>query len=259
MKSTHEQIAARERQIISYDDQLRALDEDIEVLQQKEHRYRNGRRKKEQKRNTILHKRQVASNAILLAHVHADPAEQQRLLAQLDEHLTTLPASSLLNRPPTGIDQPPAVGPEVAAASRHQDAREAPTSASNDMRRSLPKGDHRDAAAAPHDSARAVSPDAATDAPDDKPPSSADVDGDAAPSQSKARPAGPSASAEPGDESTEKQLKFIKDLIATHPDKARKIGIDSESLSTLSKQKASWVIKQLAPPPTSTPKARNHR
>ena len=81
----------------------------------------------------------------------------------------------------------------------------------------------------------------------------------AAPSPTRTPPAGPNASAEPGDKPTQRQFKYIEDLRSKYPDKAKEIGIDSKSLSTLSKRKASWAIQQLEPPRTSAPRSRTRR
>ena len=53
------------------------------------------------------------------------------------------------------------------------------------------------------------------------------------------------AAVEPAPPATEPQLGFIRRLIARDPDAAQKIGISADSLPTLSKPKASWVIRTL--------------
>ena len=53
------------------------------------------------------------------------------------------------------------------------------------------------------------------------------------------------AAVEPAPPATDPQLGFIRRLIARDPDAAQKIGISPDSLPTLSKRKASWVIRAL--------------
>ena len=99
--------------------------------------------------------------------------------------------------------------------------------------------------------------DSATESADDEPASPAD-DG-AAPFQPKAPTARPNGSAELDDKPTENQLKYLKNLVKEYPEKAKGIGIDVESLSSLSKKKASWAITRLAPRQASAPRSRSHR
>ena len=53
------------------------------------------------------------------------------------------------------------------------------------------------------------------------------------------------APAEPEQKATAKQITFLKALIVQHPDAAQRLGIDIESLSSMSRRKASWAIKTL--------------
>ena len=236
--STVEQIAAWHRLIIGYDMKTGVLDEQIAALDGKVDRYRNRRAKKGQQRQILRRKRQNAADAILLTLVKADPADRQSLLDQLGERLTTLLPSSLHQ------------------LLQHQDAPASPAAAADANRQSPANGLDDDAAGTP-DGAQADLPDSATDAAADKPPSpTANVVGDA-PSEQKTRSdkANDPAPVNPNDRPTAKQLQYIEVLIKKSPDQAQKIGIDAKSLPTLSKRRASWVIKQLAPPsaPDSTP------
>ena len=56
---------------------------------------------------------------------------------------------------------------------------------------------------------------------------------------------------------TERQIKFVQDLIAKDPDAAQKIGIHAESLRTLSRKKASWAIRRLRREPLPNADASN--
>ena len=164
--------------------------------------------------------------------VKADPAERQSLLDQQGERLTTLLPSSLHQ------------------LLQHQDAPASPAATADANRQSPANGLDDDAAGTPDDSAQADLPDSATDAAADKPQSpTANVVGDA-PSEQKTRPdkANDPAPVNPNDRPTAKQIQYIEVLIEKFPDQAQKIGIDAKSLRTLTKRKASWVIKQLAPP-----------
>lgn len=257
MNSNDDKIARLEERIVSFDAQISTLEKQASALEEKESRYRRRRRNKEQKVKTLRAKRDAAADRILLHLIRVDPAQQQRLHERLSVHLKSLSASSLFTRRPMGVGQPPAVGPEVAAASPHHDA-PPPSAGTNDTLQSPAETAPSDAPHGPHDSASAASLPTAIDLPNDKPRPSADpIDAGGAPSQPKAPRAGTNVSAGPGDEKiTEIQLPYLRKLVVEQPDKARRIGIDEASLPTLSKAKASWAIRQLAPPRRSAPRSR---
>ena len=249
MNSSAQQIAAKERQIIAYDKKTDEFDQQIDTLQKKEDGYRNRRLRKQQRRKAISHKRQDAADAILLILFRAEKTERQRLVDHLGKHLTTLSPEALLNQPSKNGGTPPAVRPEVAGDSTPQDAKGSAAPATGDSREApATTSVNRDDSRTPDDTATAASPDSATDAAEGVPQSPVNnVHGDAAPSEQKAQPARADdpASVKPDDRPTEKQINYVKSLIAKNPDRAEKIGVDAKSLPTLSRRKASWIIKHL--------------
>ena len=132
MQPVEEEIARLEKRILSRDTQIGVLEKQAAVLEVKESRFRNRRRNKEQKANVLRAKRDADADRIILLLVKADPAQHQRLLDRLPDHLKSLPASSLLDRQPAGVGEAPTVGPEVAAAPRKQDASPTPSPPTND-------------------------------------------------------------------------------------------------------------------------------
>ena len=202
-----------------------------------------------------------------------DLSDEDRVLVGLEPKNAsgTAPGAPESSRPTRGTAPPPtatappdstsatAVGKPASPADPVDNAATASQPKAPSPEASLPEeADPEPPAAQDPDGTPAASPDSATVTGDDKPASAADrVDNDAAPFQPKASPAGQNASADPVAKPTEKQLKYLKALIVKHPDKAKQIGIDVKSLSSISKQKASWAIKRLAPPPTSAPRSRS--
>ena len=90
-------------------------------------------------------------------------------------------------------------------------------------------------------------PDPATDTASDaaKPANSVQDTAPAEPMSPEPARASEPAPAEPEQKATAKQITFLKALIVQHPDAAQRLGIDIESLSSMSPRKASWAIKTL--------------
>ena len=239
---------------------MRSLDEHIAYVESKiahvagkEDQYKCRRTKLEQKLKTLHKRREAQRNSLLLAalqdRIDNDPEELAKLQKTLDKLDLSDDQRALVGLPANDTRNAAAAVPDSGSDTPATTPRSPANSAGRDAVRAL---DPNGTPAAP--------PDSATDTADDEPSSPTNpVAGDAGPSQPKAPPSRATASAEPGDEPSEKQLKFIEDLLSKYPDKGQKIGVDSESLPTLSKAKASWVIKQLAPPRRSTPQTLNRR
>lgn len=241
MRSLREQINHSERKIAE--------------LTAKENKCKNRRQKEEQKLKPLLRRLNARRDSLQLTALRHLLENDPDVLAKLRNTLDQL---DLSNEDRALVDLPPKPKDNLGAAtdvpgSGSDTPSPTPRSrADNSGKDALPAGNQ--------DRTPAASPDSTGDAAAATPSSpTSHVDGDAAPSQPMARAAATSASPEPGDKPTEKQLKFLKDLIAKYPDKAQKIGIDSESLSTLSKQKVSWAIQQLAPPRNATSQTPNRR
>ena len=229
---------------------MRTLDEQIVYVKSKigdlaakEGKYKNRRTKLEQRLKTLLKHRQARLDSLHLAalqvRIDNDPAELARLQNTLAQLVLTDEERALVGLPANDTSDAGADVPDSGSAPPH-----APRSSANDS--------------APVDPLGVEKPDATPSAPSNSPTATADgkalsptdpVDGDAAPAQLTAPTAGADASAEPGDEPTEKQRKYLKDLIPKYPSKAQKIGISLESLPTLSKSKTSWAIQQLVSRP----------
>ena len=241
MMTTQEQIAAKAAQIIAYVKRIATLDKQCGDLKKKEDRYKNRRVKKEQEIKTLQNKSAGAYDAILLALVKAEPAEHRRLAAQVDECLTTFRSSSPLNEPRMDGEQLPDVGPDVTVDSQHQDAPNSQTATTDDNQESPTTSLDGDAPGTPDENATADSPTSPTAAADDKPhpPPNRAAAGAAPSGQKSPRPG------EPDEGITQKQIPFIIDLIARNPAPAKRIGITPESVRSLSRRKASWVIKEL--------------
>ena len=279
----------------SLDDQIGELQEKIAQLNAKEHTYKNRRLKLGQKLKGLLKRRKKRQDELFLValarQIKTDPEQERRLHETLDtldlndedrviaglepknaggtapgapgsgrqtRGTAPLPAANGTR----GLDAPTAPSPDGPATAPPDS-----TSATADGKPASPAGPVDNDATpsqpkAPSDEARlpeesgpepptaqdpggtpAASPDPAAGTGDDKPASAA----------------GQNTSADAGEKPTEKQLKYLKDLIVKFPDRAKQIGIDLESLSSISKQKASWAIQQLTSPPTSPPRSRSRR
>ena len=236
----------------SLNEQIAHLKLKIADLAAKEEKYKNRRLKEEQKLKSLLRRLKTQRDSLYLTAlrhlIDNDPEELAKLQKTLDQldlsnddrALVDLPAkdtrSATTDVPDSGSDTPSPT-PRSPANNSGGDALQT-------------QDQDRTPAAAPN-----TAPDTAAATPSLTTP----VDRDTVPSQPKAPNAAANASLVPGDKPTEKQLTFLKDLIAKSPDKAQKIGIDSESLSTLSKQKTSWAIQQLKPARKATPLTSNRR
>ena len=181
-------------------------------------------------------------DALILAdaknRLQADPKEVETLRKRLDEQALTDEQRALFNLPPkNGGDA----------------ERDAPNSAtettSNTPRSAANNGDGAPAGTADPDAAEADTPDStANAAPDESRSHANDVDVDAAPAEQRSAQAAAANQPAPHNQdprATAKQLDYIKTLIAQRPEEARQIGMDAESLSTMSRKKASWAIKRL--------------
>ena len=236
------------------DEQIAHVKQKISVLAAKEGTYKNRRVKLENKLNGLVKRRDARVDFLHLTALRKQIKDDPEELAKLQEILGKLSLSDqdrgLLGLPPQNTSSTAAHAPD----SGRDTGDTAAGAAAN--------GTDPDTSGAPDpDGTSAAPPDSTTDTAAGKAPSPADpVDAGAEPPQPKAPPAGTNASVDPSDEKiTEKQLLYLKDLVAKHPDQAKQIGIDAASLSTLSKGKASWAIKQLAPPQKSAPRSRSRR
>ena len=251
------------------DQQIDQTRQKISALRAKESNYKERRVKQELKLKGLLKRREDQQDSLLLTafkrQLETDPEQLTMLKATLDELPLSDEQRALVDLPPKndgrtaarasesgrqtrGTVPPPAVNGTDAAPPQPKAA--APEA-------NVPEGPGPEPPLAQDsDGTPAGFPDSAVESADEEPASPADrVDDGAAPLQPKA----PNASAEPDDKPTENQLKYLKDLVNEYPDKAKGVGIDVESLSSLSKKKASWAITQLAPPRASAPRSRRRR
>ena len=279
----------------SLDDQIGQLQQKIAQLNAKEHTYKNRRLRWEQKLKGLQKRRKKRQDELRLAalehQIETDPEQASKLQATLDTFNLKDEDRVIVGLEPKNAGGTAPGAPESGRQTRGT----APLPAANGTRDlDAPAAPSPDGpATAPPDSASATAdgksaspagpvdndatpsqrkaPSAEASLPEEsgpEPPTAQDPGGTPAASphpaagtgdDKPASAAGQNASADAGEEPTEKQLKYLKDLVVKYPDRAKQIGIDLESLSSISKQKASWAIKQLTSPPTSAPRSRRRR
>ena len=198
--------------------------------------------KLQQTLKTLRKESEAERDALILAdaknRLQSDPEEFKMFRTRLNRQPLTDEQRALFDSDPKD------------AGDAERDAPDSATSAATDTPRSTANSvDGAPAGTPDAGAAAAATPDSTEHAAPDESRSRANhLDGDAAPTKQRStQAAAPSQPASDGQDpsATPKQIDFVEALIAKRPEEARNIGIDAASLATLSRKKASWVIKTL--------------
>ena len=231
----------------------------IAELTAKENKYSARREKLEAKLKALEDKDDTERNALILddckCRLDSDPKEFEQLRKRLDQRKLTDEQRRLFGLPPKNNPAKPDAA--RSATDPAGDGHQAPATADSDS-----------ATTAQPDATESDAPESATVPASDEHQSSApDVDGEsAAPAHVDAvGPHTPASAADPNPVdavvalsgkvspkpakpapgATARQIAFITNLIAQNPDAAQQIGVDVQTIHTMSRSKASWVIKTL--------------
>lgn len=217
-------------------ERIAALKAKIAELTEKWTKLKNRISKLEQTRRTLLKQSKVERDRLILADARSRIDNDPKELEMFRQRLTDEERASF-----------DSVSKDVRDIER--DTPDSPTHAATTPRPAANSVDGAPADAPDADAADADTPDpTANAAPDESRSRDDDLDGDAAPAKQRPTQVAATNHTAPDTQdprATVKQLDFIKALIIQSPEEARKIGIDATSLSTLSRKKASWVIKRL--------------
>ena len=213
------------------DDQIAHVQKRIAAVTNKETQQKNRRVNLEGRLKTLHQKQDARRDDLILAHAKGrlenDPGELEEFRNRLNAEqrkLFDLPAKG---NGATGRDAPDPATDTASDAAK-------PANSVQDTAPAEPMSP------AP---ARASEPAPAEPMPPE--PARASEPAPAEPMPPEPARASEPAPAEPEQKATAKQITFLKALIVQHPDAAQRLGIDIESLSSMSRRKASWAIKTL--------------
>ena len=259
MKPLNSQIAGLEQAIA-------ALDEGITAIKEKEDKYRSRRQKLEQRRKKLEQKLAAELDTLYLTQqkdrLASDPEELKRFLAGMGQRLKTerqrahfkLPPKDAGSAKPDSTDManiPAGATPQSPESNVQGDAAPAKDAGSAEPDFTVPTEGPASAEPQPPES---NDKSAAVSAAPQSPESSVEEEDPPATQQSPTNTATDELAAPakaPAPLASDKQRRYLKDLIRKNPAAAKKLKIDSVSLDRLSQAEASRAIKRLSEPSPS--------